>query len=335
MKASLEAIAYYLPEYSLDNDELHQLYPTWDVDKIAKKIGINSRRIAGENEFASDLAIKAAQNLFDEYQIDPGDVDFLLYCTQSPDYILPSTSCILQDQLNLPRTCGALDYSLGCSGYVNGLAMAKGLILGSIAKNVLLVTAETYSKYIHPKDRLNKIIFGDGATASLITAKDSGFILGEFCFGTDGRGAENLIVKAGGVRFKNVEACDVFDENNMFLRNDKYLYMNGSEIFKFTTEEVPEVIYKVLKKNGITIEEVDYFVLHQANKYMLEYIRKKIGIPEEKFIYYLENIGNTVSNSIPIAFKEECFSKKPGRILIVGFGVGYSLGACIINTVME
>jgi 3-oxoacyl-[acyl-carrier-protein] synthase-3 len=222
MDAYIKAIAYHLPEYELTNEELNQSFPDWSVDKISAKTGIYTRHIAAKDEFASDLAIKAATKLFVENNINPDTVDFILYCTQSPDYFLPTTACILQEKLGLPNTAGALDFNLGCSGFVYGLSIAKGLIFSKSAKNVLFITAETYSKYIHPEDRSNRTIFGDAATASLITAEKGIYGIGSFRFGTDGSGAENLIVKNGGIKNKSAYGVNIY-EDNLFFRNDDNL----------------------------------------------------------------------------------------------------------------
>lgn len=169
MGAYIKAISYYLPETVLTNEALVREFPEWSVDKVAQKVGVHSRHLAGEHETAGDMAERAARRLFDEYTIDPKEVDFLLLCTQSPDYFFPSTACILQNRLGLRTDVGAFDYNLGCSGCVYGLAVAKGLIAGGIARNVLLLTAETYNKYLHPSDKSNRSIFGDGAAACLIS----------------------------------------------------------------------------------------------------------------------------------------------------------------------
>lgn len=334
MGTYIKGISYYLPLEVLDNHQINKSHPEWAVDKISQKTGIFRRHIASKEEFASDMAIKAANNLFEEYKIDKGQIDFILYCTQSPDYFLPTTACILQNQLGLSTSCGALDFNLGCSGYVYGLALAKGLIESKIAKNVLFITSETYSKFINENDKSNKTIFGDGATATLLS-KDIGiYKIGDFELGSDGEGAENLIVRNGGAKFKDAIGKDVFNEEGQYVRNNSNLYMNGGEIFSFTSNAVPKLIEKVLENNEIVFDNVDFFLFHQANKYMLDFIRKKVKIPQEKFMYYLENVGNTVSNTIPIALKEEGINKNlRGKIVLAGFGVGYSWGACLIETV--
>lgn len=332
MKAYIKDISYYLPENVVTNDMLVSDFPEWSVDKIASKIGVNKRHVAVSDETASDLAIKAAEELFKNGTVRKEDIDFILFCTQSPDYILPTSACIIQDKLGLPTNIGALDFNLGCSGYVYGLSLAKGLILGGIARNVLLLTGETYNKHIHPKDKGNRTIFGDAATATTVSTK--GFAeIKDFSLGTNGKGAENLIIKTGGCRNPQKTGDLHFDENNAPVSSD-YLYMNGSEIFSFTLEAVPALVKDVLLKNGHDQEEIDLFVFHQANKYMLNFLRKKIKIKEEKFYYCTADYGNTVSSTIPIALKEAIKENNihPGnKVLIAGFGVGYSWGGTILQ----
>lgn len=314
----------------MTNELLVKDFPEWTVEKVASKIGIAERHIVNEDECASDLAVKAAEKLFSEHAINKTDIDFLLICTQSPDYFLPTTACLVQDRLELPTSIGALDFNLGCSGFVYGLSLAKGLVCSGIAKNVLLITSETYSKHIHPKDKGNRTIFGDAAAATLIST--SGFAsIENFSLGTDGRGGDNLMVKSGGLRNPERQNDLSFDESNNPKSSD-HLFMDGSEIFNFTLEAVPLLVEDTLKKNGLQKDEIDLFVFHQANKYMMNFLRKKIKIDEEKFYYYLEKVGNTVSSTIPIALYEaQKEHKLNGNILLAGFGVGYSWGGVIIS----
>jgi len=331
-KAYIKAASYYLPEKELTNAELIQEFPEWTVEKVANKVGINTRHIVAENETAGDLAEQAALILFDEWKVKPDEIDFVMLCTQSPDYFLPTTACILQHRLNIPTSSGALDFNLGCSGFIYGLALAKGLIVSGAAENILLLTAETYSKHLHPKDKGNRTIFGDAATATLIS--DNGFAeIGEFSLGTDGSGAENLIVKTGGMRYKRALLDENIDENGAINSSD-HLYMNGSEIFSFTQEKVPIVVTDTLMKNNRQMSDIDLFIFHQANKYMLNFLRKKIKIEQEKFYLCMEDVGNTVSSTIPIALKEAINEKriiKGNQVLITGFGVGYSWGGTILT----
>ena len=323
--AVLSAVEYYVPEKKLTNEILAEKYPEWSVAKIFSKTGIKERSVAEPEECASDLAFFAAKKLFSEHQIQPSDIDFILLCTQSPDYFLPTTACLLQSRLNIPTTAGALDFNLGCSGYIYGLSLAKGLVETGQAKNVLFLTAETYSKYLNENDRTVRTIFGDGASASLIrlgSGKKNEVCIQSFAFGTDGSGGDHLIVRGGGSRDPIIT-----DEN-------RYLKMNGPEIFTFTLKIVPEIIARLLKTANLHLDEINYFIFHQANTYMLNHLREQMNIPKEKFVLHLENVGNTVSSTIPIAYKESGIQeqfKSGDKIMLVGFGVGYSWGATLLK----
>jgi len=331
VEAYIKAISYYLPEKIVTNEDLVKEFPEWTVEKVAGKVGVRQRHVVSKNETASDMATKASEKLFVEQNIDRSTIDFVLFCTQSPDYFLPTSACLIQNRLGLSTSCGALDFNLGCSGFVYGLSLAKGLIAGGIAKNILLLTAETYSKYIHPKDKGNRTIFGDASAATLIST-DGFASIENFCLGTDGRGAENLIVRNGGMRQPDTLGDLAFDESGNLTSSD-YLYMNGGEIFNFTAEAVPVLVDQVLEKNYLTKEDIQLFVFHQANKYMMNYLRKLIEIESDKFYFFLENVGNTVSSTIPIALCEaQKEGKLKGNILIAGFGVGYSWGATILKS---
>lgn len=330
--AYIKAISYYLPERVVTNEELVREFPEWSVDKVSQKVGVNSRHLAAENETAGDMAETAARKLFEEYNIDPKSIDFLMLCTQSPDYFLPSTACVLQNRLGISTSAGAFDYNLGCSGCIYGMAMAKGLIAAGIAKNVLLLTAETYNKYLHPSDKSNRSIFGDGAAACLISTE--GFAeIGEFVLGTDGSGAKNLIVKTGAARQRFATGKFVEDDEGHIWYDD-YLYMNGGSIFNFTLDAVPAIMNQVLEKNGLEKEKIDYCVFHQANKFMLNTIRKVCVLPKEKFYVNLSETGNTVSSTVLIGLKD-CLSNETIRsgmkVMIAGFGVGLSWGGTTLS----
>ena len=330
--AYIKAISYYLPEKVVTNEELLKEFPEWSVDKVAQKVGVDSRHLASEGETAGDMAEKAARILFKEHDIDPQSIDFIMLCTQSPDYFLPSTACILQDRLGIPTSAGAFDYNLGCSGCIYGMAIAKGLIASGIAKNVLLLTAETYNKYLHPSDKSNRSIFGDGAAACLISTEGIAEI-GEFSLGTDGSGANNLIVKTGAARQNQHTGMSVEDDEG-HLWYDDYLYMNGGAIFNFTLDAVPGMMKDILAKNDLAKEVIDYFVFHQANKFMLNTIRKVCVLPKDKFYVNLTETGNTVSSTVLIGLKE-CIDNKSitagMKVMISGFGVGLSWGGTILH----
>ncbi len=330
--AYIKAISYYLPERVVTNEELVKAFPEWSVEKVAQKVGVNSRHLAASDETAGDMAEKAARKLFEEYHIQPESIDFLLLCTQSPDYFLPSTACILQDRLGIPTSAGAFDYNLGCSGCIYGMAVAKGLIAAGIAKNILLLTAETYNKYLHPEDKSNRSIFGDGAAACLISTE--GFAeIQDFVLGTDGKGADNLIVKTGAARHLLPTGKSQEDDEGHIWYDD-YLYMNGGAIFNFTLDTVPGMIQQLLEKHHLSQDDIDYYVFHQANKFMLSTIRKFCVLPKDKFYINLENVGNTVSSTVLIGLKD-CIERqviKPNdTVMIAGFGVGLSWGGTILK----
>ena len=333
MGAYIKAISYYLPERVVTNEDLVKEFPEWDVEKVYSKVGVKERHLAAESETAGDLAEKAALKLFEEYQVSPSDIDFLLLCTQSPDYRLPSTACILQDRLGIPTSAGAFDYDLGCSGCIYGMAVAKGLIAAGLASHVLLLTAETYTKYLHPDDKSNRTIFGDGAAACLISKEKGLAEIGDFVFGTDGSGADNLMVKTQGARFPERTGLSTEDDDGHVNRED-YLYMNGSAIFNFTLEQVPPMMKQLLEKSGLGKDDIDYYVFHQANKYMLSTLRKICGLSKDKFHIDLEHTGNTVSSTILISLKDSLEQGLicPGmKVMACGFGVGLSYGGTILH----
>ncbi|WP_395051210.1 3-oxoacyl-ACP synthase III family protein [Flavobacterium sp.] len=329
MGAILKAIEYVYPKQKITNHDLSVQFPDYDFSKFEEKVGIKNRYWVQEHETAFDLAKEACNKLFKK--IDKEDVDYILYCTQSPEYFLPTTACILQNHLGLKNNIGALDFNLGCSGFAYGISLAKGLINSGQAKNVLLVTAETYSKYLHPNDRSNRAIFGDAAAATLITFSEEENI-GEFLFGTDGSGFDKLIVKNGCSRFPyNTQAEEIiYGTENVYT--DNHLYMNGPEVFDFTNTVIPNFTKEIVNKNNISISEVQQFVFHQANSFMLNFMRKRLKIDSNSFFIDMEDGGNTVSCTIPIALKK--YSQKgceSENIIVVGFGVGLSWAGGLIK----
>ncbi|PIB28695.1 3-oxoacyl-ACP synthase [Maribacter sp. 4U21] len=331
MGAKIQKTAHYLPEKVLDSKGLKELFPDFDSNKVENKIGIKSRHISSDTQTSLDLAFEASLKVLEESNIS--EIDFVILCTQTPDYILPTGACILQERLGLSSSIGALDFNLGCSGYVYGLAICKGLLAAGIATKILFVTSDTYSKYIHEMDKGNRSIFGDGATANIINS-DKEDKIGQFVLGTDGSGYDKLIIKNGAGKNKLEQKPEkkYYGDGNQY--NDNCIYMNGPEIFNFTINNIPKLISDTLMKNRLKKEDVDYFIFHQANKFMLEYLRKKVGIPSEKFHLNLETTGNTVSSAIPIALEQALKDgkiRKGNKVLLAGFGVGLSWGATIIE----
>ena len=335
-RAALTAIKSFLPETKLTNEQLAQQFGDWHASQILSKTGVAVRGIAADNECASDLGVKAAQRLFESGACSPGEIDFLLFCTQSPDYFTPTTACVMQNALGLPTSCAAIDINQGCSGYIYGLALAKSLVEAGTARNVLLITADTYMKFINRRDRSLLTLFGDGAAATLIRAVESEReLVGPFVLGSDGRGANQIIVKAGGLRSRTSAETAIEKEDSAGnWRSDENLFMDGADVFSFALRTVPPTLQQLLEKSGMKLEDVDFIVPHQANKFVLERLRAKLKFPAEKFWIDMEDSGNTVSSTIPIALEKALQQQrvKPGdRVALVGFGVGYSWGATMIE----
>jgi len=325
--AAICPIAIYLPEKLESNDDLQRQYPTWDMDLIFAKTGIAQRHVAEPHECASDLGVRAAQKLFAAHDIDPASIDFLLLCTQAPDYPLPTTACLMQQRLGLRTSCGALDFNLGCSGYVYGLSLADGLIRSGAAKRVLLVTAETYSKYIHPEDRSLRTIFGDAGAATLLESVDRP-TLSAFQFGTDGSGADTLLVNRGGAR----RAEDAHQPRHR-QRWKSALYMDGPSLINFTVGAIPKLVESILSAARLSMEDIELFLFHQATFKLLEQLRERMSLPEERLPIVLRDYGNTVSCTLPIVIDH---MRRAGRLqsptahqMLVGFGVGWSWAGCV------
>lgn len=326
-------VAYSLPRRLRPNRELEN--SRWTDQAIRAKTGIESRYVVSEGEYATDLATAAVEQLLLNHNINRTSIDFLLYCTQSPDYLIPTNACMLQHRLSLRKDIGALDYNLGCSAYPYGLAIAKGLILSGQVSNVLLVTAETYSRYIHPDDIANKILFGDGASATLVDPSLANSIIASE-FGTDGSGSDALMVPHSGMR-----GVDRWKGGKCQTENDQgshsqgeYLFMDGGRIMNFTLRTIPHLIQRLLEKTHLKLDDIDHFVFHQANLFILNKLREKCGIPEGKFHICLGKFGNTVSSSIPIALSElssQNTFKSGDTIMIIGFGVGLSWSGVVLN----
>lgn len=336
IRAKIVDLAAFLPAQTLSNETLATLYPDWPAEKILDKTGIRQRHIAGEGETASDLAFGAAQALFARGAVRAEEIDFVILCTQAPDHVLPSSACILQHRLGIPRSAGALDVNLGCSGFVYALSLAKGLIETGAAARVLLLTADTYSKYIHPGDKSVRTLFGDGAAATLVAAQEgSEEAIGPFVFGTDGSGARHLMVEAGGFRrpADPASAVETTDSSGN-VRSARHLYMNGAEVFAFTLREVPRAVDRLLEMSGQKRDDIDLYVLHQANRFMLDALRRKLGLDVRRMPDCMEHVGNTVSSTIPlalIALRDAGALTRPSRLMLVGFGVGYSWAATLIT----
>jgi 3-oxoacyl-[acyl-carrier-protein] synthase-3 len=328
--ARIVDVQIHLPERVVTNADLEAEFEGFEAGKIGDKTGIHERRVVREDETSLDLAFAASTRLLERF--DREQIDFVILNTQTPDYILPPSACLLHARLGLRRNAGALDVSLACSGFVYGLSLAKGLIAAGVARNVLLVTAETYTKIIHPKDRGNRSIFGDGAAATLVQQSDDDGIM-EFSLGTMGNEVE-MIVPNGGARHRYDPNAEEIVDRSGSIRTANDYFMNGPNVFNFTIGAVPEAYRDVLARNRMTDADVDYVIFHQANEYMIEHLRKKLQIPTEKFYKNMRLTGNTVSATIPIALRD-CLDRgvvKTGdKVVVLGFGVGYSWGGTVLR----
>lgn len=324
--AAVGPIAVHLPERVETNDDLQSEFPNWDLNLIYSKTGIAARHIAAPNETASDLGVAACQKLFEQHDVDPKSIDFLLFCTQTPDYPLPTTSCLMQDRLGLRTSVGAFDFNLGCSGFVYGLFTADGFIRTGAARRVLLVTSETYSKYIHPSDRSLRTIFGDGAAATLIEAADAPS-LSSFQFGTDGSGGDTLLVAEGGARTTE----DALKPRHRH-RWPSALYMDGPSLISFTVGAIPGLVENILDDAGLQRDDIDLYLFHQATWKMLSQLQERLELGDDRLPIVLKDYGNTVSSTIPILINDlRAGGRLPqsSRNMLVGFGVGWSWAGCI------
>jgi 3-oxoacyl-[acyl-carrier-protein] synthase III len=342
MLAAIRAVEHYLPEIVVTNDELAARSDRWTAEAIAEKTGVVERRIARADQCATDLAAEAVDRLFASGACSRRDIDYLLLCTQSPDYFLPSSACTLQHRLGLGTSIGAVDINLGCSGFVSGLSLAKALIETRQATNVLLVTSDTYSKFLQQDDLSVRTLFGDGAAATLVQGvpEDSTRLpfIGPFHFGTDGAGAEHLIVREGGMRARSRKSLGQTTNDHEPLQPTSDvpfpLSMNGPAVFTFAAKRVPELVRELLRRSTLAIADVRWFVFHQANQYVLEHLRKKIEIPAERFLISMSHCGNTVSSTIPIALQSRIDRGELAhgdRLMLVGFGVGLSWTGSLVR----
>ena len=333
--AAIGPISVHLPEKVESNADLSADNPRWDMDLIASKTGIHNRHIAAEDETSADLGVAACQKLFAEHDIDPKSIDFLLFCTQTPDFALPTTACLMQPKLGLRTDCGALDFNLGCSAYPYGLSIADGLIQSGVAKRVLFVTAETYSKFIDKNDRSVRTIFGDGAAATLIEPHSEPSITG-YKFGTDGSGAHMLCLMPntpGGFR----KADQEFQPQRK-RRWKSEIYMDGPNLINFTLSEIPKLIEQILESSGSTKDELDQYLVHQATFKMLDLLRQQLKVEEAQVPIELADIGNTVSSTIPILISQLRQQKRLSqdkKNILIGFGVGLSWSGCVWKDVIQ
>jgi 3-oxoacyl-[acyl-carrier-protein] synthase-3 len=336
MKSScILAVEPELGSETLSYEELEQRFGVDAMQKVLSGAGIRNRRVAPLDVCGSDLAFNAATRLFEKYNVDPQSIDLLIFCTQSPDYWMPTTACVLHDRLKLKQQCAAFDMNLGCSQYIYALSVAHSMLVTGLAEKALVLTGDTMSHTVHPKDRALVPLMGDAGSATLLgeAAAGTGFL--GFELGTDGSGSKHLMIPAGGARQPwtpetAIESTD--SEGN--VRTQRNLYMNGVAIFHFAISTVPKTVQALLTKLGLHMADIDLFLFHQANKYMIEYLLKKMKIPAEKTHLYLDEVGNTSGSTIPLLLADAWRAGKvnPGaNVLAIGFGVGLSWAATVVR----
>ncbi len=329
------AAHYHVPAMRLTHDELVARFGVEKMTAIAESSGIWERRIAPAGVTGADLAFTAADEMLTHHQIDRSSIDYLIYCTQTPDYLIPTTACILQDRLGLRKSIGAVDLNQGCSQYVYGLQLAHALVSSGHARRILVMTGDADTKIIHPLDRANVPLFGDAGTASIVGPVEAGAGILSFEVGTDGASHGLLIQPSSGARVPrsadtSVEQVDK-DGN---VRTAEHLHMDGRSIFIFGLSVVPKLIDQLLARTGHQKDDVDVFILHQANKFMIDSILKRAGIPLTKTHYCLRHTGNSGGSTVPIAMSEAWSAGRlrPGSLVaLVAFGVGLSWAATLMR----
>ena len=305
-------IEYVLGKNKESLEDLGKINPDWMIEKLKDKTGIHSRHTLGVNETEKSLVIEASKKLFE--RVNPDDIDGIIHVSQSPFSRLPTSACLIQDILNLPKNMMAFDLIQGCSGFVYGLSVASAMIYQQGLKKVLIICADTYTNYIPKNDRTNRPIFSDGAAAAILESSGDGSI-GPFSFFTDGSGGDLLALK----------------ENN----GKEQLFMDGKKVFLFSLREVPKAFNELLIKANLKQEDIDLFIFHQASAVILRQLKSKLNIPDEKWFQNIKDMGNTVSATIPIAIKQAKDSgqfKPKMNVMLMGFGVGLSVAGCIVRS---
>ena len=330
----IAGIASAVPKKCSGVEDAGRFIDLEECRKIAADVGVRTRRTASPLICASDLCFTAAARLIRDLGWAPDEITGLIFVTQSPDYILPATSHTLHARLGLPRSCFAFDINLGCSGYVYGLWVAASL-MQAMGGKVLLLVGDTISRMTSPQDASVVPLFGDAGTATALVSSPGAPPM-FFELGADGSGVGSLIIPAGGFRRPRDESSAVRTQREgRNVRSDEDLFMDGPEIFAFALQRVPALTKAVLQQSGCALEDIDWFVFHQANRFMLRHLAKRIKIPPEKLVLAMEDYGNTSSASIPLAITaspmREALRTSGARLLLAGFGVGFSWAAAVVN----
>lgn len=333
----VERVVYELPAGVQTNEDLERENPEWQMAQLAQKSGVHARHIAAADETAFDLGLRAARRLLAETGLAAADLDGVIFCTQTPDHPMPSNAFLVHEALGMDRRALAFDYNLACSGYVYGLAIVQGLVEIGLVRRVLLLTADTYSRLINPRDRSTRALFGDGAAATLVSVAEpegTSRVL-DIALASSGGEHRSFIVPAGGARQPRSEATAVASADpSGNIRTADDIHMNGFAVWRFIAAEVPKQIADVLARNGLTAADVDLFLFHQASRMTLDSLVTALKLPRDKVFTNLEGVGNTVSASIPIALADAEAAGRLARgnlVLVSGFGVGLSWGTILMR----
>lgn len=333
-EVSIKGISVCVPELEVDNFIFGQnLFDKETLNTTIETIGVYKRHVSTPEITASDLCYSAAIELFKELNVFPEEIDGLLFVSQTPDYRLPATACVLQNRLGCRKDIIAFDVNLGCSGYVYGLGLSFSLLQQTTVKKILLLVGDTPTKFVSKEDKASVLLFGDGGTATIIEKK-AGVNDSFVSFNSDGSGADSLIISGGGYRKQSSsETLAVNTDSLGNCRSMENLFMDGADIFNFTIREVPRNIKLILESADANIEDVDFFVFHQANKFMIDFLARKLKIPNSKHLFSIGKFGNTSSASIPIkiAANKELFVSKSSNVVLSGFGVGFSWSSAFIT----
>ena len=327
----IKALSACVPPDIVYNKDLGYLIPEEEIEKTINNIGIEQRRIAADDVTASDLCFKAAQQLMSDNDIDPASIDVLLFMSQTPDYRIPATSCLLQHRLGLPRETLCFDISLGCSGYLFALSMAFAYASMEGVNRVLLLDGETFSKIVNRRDKVDWPLYGDAGTATLIEKGDYGD--STFMFYTDGRGEHVLKVHAGMRNPITPESCIEREQEEGNIRSDLEVFMDGMDVFNFAISKVPKSIKALLKETDKTIDDVDYLVFHQANRFMMDFFVKKLKVDPARVPFCISKYGNTSSTSVPLTISSELSGRLDGvhTMVMSAFGAGLSWAAAMMQ----
>ena len=328
----IKALSACVPKSVVYNKDLGYLIPEDEIDKTINNIGIEQRRIADDDVMASDLCFKAARQLMDDNDIDPLSIDVLLFMSQTADYRIPATACVLQERLGLSKETLCFDISLGCSGYVFALSTAFAYASMEGVNRVLLLDGETFSKIVNRRDKVDWPLYGDAGTATIIEKGDYGE--STFMLYTDGSGKDALKIHAGMRNPITAESCVEHEREDGNIRTDLEVFMDGMDVFNFAISKVPRSIKRLLEETGKTISDVDYLVFHQANRFMMDFFVKKLKADPARVPYCIHKYGNTSSASVPLTVASELCGKLDGRhsLLMSAFGAGLSWGAAIMET---